>query len=233
MKHFDIAVIGAGIVGGCAALSLARAGYRIALVEAHEPKPWLDEKPDLRVVALANDNQRYLWGVLQGLATAPAGSADQRKLGDYFAACMDEAGAEKAGLAPLQPALARIDALRSARGLPALIAELQLATASGGYFFSFGSNQDFGDSTQVIAFTDAGGLGLPDRDWADLKRWSDAILMGYDPERDAGVQRRLRESFLAMSAMFREALAARRIVTGRHCFGCTAGAGSSCGGATA
>ncbi len=29
-----------------------------------------------------------------------------------------------------------------------------------------------------------------------------------------------------------EALAGRRIVTGRHCFGCTAGAGSSCGGET-
>jgi len=29
-----------------------------------------------------------------------------------------------------------------------------------------------------------------------------------------------------------EALAARPIVVGRHCFGCTAGAGSSCGGAT-
>jgi radical SAM/Cys-rich protein len=28
-------------------------------------------------------------------------------------------------------------------------------------------------------------------------------------------------------------LAGRRIVTGRHCFGCTAGAGSSCGGSTA
>jgi radical SAM/Cys-rich protein len=28
-------------------------------------------------------------------------------------------------------------------------------------------------------------------------------------------------------------LAKRRIVTDRHCFGCTAGAGSSCGGATA
>ena len=27
--------------------------------------------------------------------------------------------------------------------------------------------------------------------------------------------------------------AARRVVTGRHCFGCTAGAGSSCGGAVA
>jgi len=30
-----------------------------------------------------------------------------------------------------------------------------------------------------------------------------------------------------------EALRRRRIVTGRHCFGCTAGAGSSCGGETA
>ena len=60
--------------------------------------------------------------------------------------------------------------------------------------------------TRVIAAM----MGLPDRDWADLKRWSDAILMGYDPERDAGVQRRLRESYLAMSAMFREVLTARR-----------------------
>jgi hypothetical protein len=28
-----------------------------------------------------------------------------------------------------------------------------------------------------------------------------------------------------------EGLARRRILTGRHCFGCTAGSGSSCGGA--
>ena len=31
--------------------------------------------------------------------------------------------------------------------------------------FSFGSNQDFADSTRVIAFAYAGGLGLPDRDY--------------------------------------------------------------------
>ncbi len=31
--------------------------------------------------------------------------------------------------------------------------------------FGFGSNQDFDDSTQVIAFATAGGLGLPDRDY--------------------------------------------------------------------
>ena len=31
--------------------------------------------------------------------------------------------------------------------------------------FGFGSNQDFEDSSRVIAFASAGGLGLPDRDY--------------------------------------------------------------------
>ena len=110
---------------------------------------------------LYQDNQRFLWGILQGLA---AGGADrtpgQQQIGDYFAACMDESAAEKAGLAPLAPTLTRIDAMSSARELPVLLAELQLATGSDGFFFAFGSNQDFGDSTQVIAFADAGGLEI-------------------------------------------------------------------------
>src|SRR5208283_1378808 len=31
--------------------------------------------------------------------------------------------------------------------------------------FGFDSNQDYADSTRVIAFANAGGLGLPDRDY--------------------------------------------------------------------
>jgi 3-demethoxyubiquinol 3-hydroxylase len=71
MKSFDIAVIGAGIVGGCAALLLARAGYRVALVEAHETKPWMESSPDLRVLALACDNKKLLeaCGVWKTIAT--------------------------------------------------------------------------------------------------------------------------------------------------------------------
>ncbi len=36
-----------------------------------------------------------------------------------------------------------------------------------------------------------------------------------------------------MSRLRRSQMAARKIVTARHCLGCTAGAGSSCGGQTA
>jgi cytochrome P450 len=53
-------------------------------------------------------------------------------------------------------------------------------------------------------------LGLAAGHGEDLKRWSDAILQGYDPERDAATQRALRAGYLALSALLREVVAARR-----------------------
>jgi endothelin-converting enzyme/putative endopeptidase len=115
---------------------------------------------------LAQDNVRFLWGILEDAAKPAAGrNAVQRQIGDYFAACMDEAAVEKRGSAPMKPGLARIAALRSVKELPALIAHLHLETGSSGFFFGFGSNQDFQDSSEVIAFATSGGLGLPDRDY--------------------------------------------------------------------
>ena len=115
---------------------------------------------------LAQDNQRYLWGILDGLAKNTQGrNARQQKIGDYFNACMDEGAVEKLGAKPLEPFLRQIAALKSKRELPALLAKLQLGTADAGFFFGFGSNQDFADSTKVIAFATSGGLSLPDRDY--------------------------------------------------------------------
>lgn len=57
MKALDIIVVGGGMVGLSAALMAARQGQQVALVEAHAPKPWRQDHPDLRVVALALDNQ--------------------------------------------------------------------------------------------------------------------------------------------------------------------------------
>ena len=115
---------------------------------------------------LAQENQRYLWGILDELAKKTTGrNANQQKIGDHFAACMDEAAAEKRGAAPLKPYFAAIDGMVSKRDLPATLAHLHLATGDSGLFFGFGSNQDFENSTQVIAFAGHGGLGLPDRDY--------------------------------------------------------------------
>jgi putative endopeptidase len=119
---------------------------------------------------MANENQRYLWSVLGKLATQAEGrNANQAKLGDYFAACMDEGAVQAAGLKPLQPLLDRIDALKDKRALPALLAALQQAAGNDRLFFGFSAGQDFADATRQIGFASAGGLGLPDRDYY-LKR---------------------------------------------------------------
>ena len=58
--RFDVAVVGAGVVGSAAALRLAAEGLRVAIVEAHEPAAWLAGAPDLRVYAFAPDAQALL-----------------------------------------------------------------------------------------------------------------------------------------------------------------------------
>ena len=115
---------------------------------------------------LGQENQQYLWGILQE-ASKPAATRtpNQQKIGDYFAACMDEPAVDKAGATPLRPDLDAIASLRSAADLPRLLARLHLQSAAVSPLFSFGSNQDFADSNSVIAFASAGGLGLPDRDY--------------------------------------------------------------------
>jgi endothelin-converting enzyme/putative endopeptidase len=98
------------------------------------------------------------------LETAAAGSDPAtRKIGDFYASCMDEAGIEAKGLAPLAPELAHIDALTDAQGLPAVLA-LQHANGARA-FFAFRSMEDNADATKMIAELDQSGLGLPDRDY--------------------------------------------------------------------
>ena len=115
---------------------------------------------------LYQDNQRFLWGILDQLAQHNAGSSGaQQQLGDYFAACMDESRIEQLGAAPLQTWLQQVNAIASRADLARFLARAQLATGHSGLFFGFGSDQDFSNSTSVIAFAVGGGLSLPDRDY--------------------------------------------------------------------
>jgi endothelin-converting enzyme/putative endopeptidase len=114
---------------------------------------------------LAQDNRRYLWGILDDLAKRLDGrNANEQKIGDYFGACMDEAALERRGAAPLQPYLDQIASVQTSRDLPRVLARLQSTLEDDRLFFGFGASQDFADSTRVIGFAVASGLGLPDRD---------------------------------------------------------------------
>ncbi len=119
---------------------------------------------------LTNENQQFLWGILDDLAKSAARprTPAQQKIGDYFGACMDEAAVERLGAQPLRPMLDQIAGLRETRQIAPLVARLHLATLNffyGGMMFGFGAGQDYADSSQMIAFASAGGLGLPDRDY--------------------------------------------------------------------
>jgi len=115
---------------------------------------------------LAYDNERLLWGILDQAAKGGAGRGDsERKIGDYFQACMDESAVEKAGLQPIEPALKRIAAIRSLADLSKAVTAGHADGTGSGTLFSISSDQDLENSQSVIAFANRGALGLPDRDY--------------------------------------------------------------------
>jgi putative endopeptidase len=115
---------------------------------------------------LTYENQLFLWGLLEEAGnTAANRSPNQQKIGDFFHSCMDEASVEKAGTAPIKAELEQIAGLKSLADLTALLAAQHLTLYASSSLFNFGSNQDFADSSSMIAFAEAGGLGLPDRDY--------------------------------------------------------------------
>ncbi len=115
--------------------------------------------------AMIFDYTEYiLHTMLEKAAAGGAGrTANEQKIGDYYASCVDTSAIEKKGLAPLQPDLDRIAALKSKADLPELLAHFQLINVNA--FLGLGEQQDFKDARDQIAAVDQGGLGLPERDF--------------------------------------------------------------------
>ena len=114
---------------------------------------------------LAERNRTTLYALLEDASRhtdAPAGSTTGL-LRTFYGGCMDSAQAEREGLKPLEPALARIASLKSTNDIAAEVARLHQRGV--GVVFGFGAIPDFKNSTQMIATTGQGGLGLPDRDY--------------------------------------------------------------------
>jgi endothelin-converting enzyme/putative endopeptidase len=112
---------------------------------------------------LAERNRAELRGILENAAKATNRDANEQKIGDYYASCMDEDAINHKGIAALKPEFDRIDAIKDKSELPALLAELHRQGID--VLFSFGSGADFKNAKQVIAQADQGGLSLPERDY--------------------------------------------------------------------
>jgi endothelin-converting enzyme/putative endopeptidase len=117
---------------------------------------------------LSDQNQLVLKAILEKAALGGAGrTANEQKIGDYYATCMNVDAVNQAGLKPLQALLDRIDALKSKDQLPELTAYMDSIGVNT--LFAFGSDQDFKDATQQIADLDQLELGLPEKGYYERK----------------------------------------------------------------
>lgn len=114
---------------------------------------------------LYEDNLNFLRTLLdQAAVDSSSRNAVTRQIGDFYAACVDEAAIHEAGRKPVQPYLDAIAALKDRRQLSLLAVKFQKMFGRG-IFFAAGSTQNPDNSEEVIAELDQGGLGLPDRDY--------------------------------------------------------------------
>ncbi len=116
-----------------------------------------------RFDGLAEQNLYVLRDILVQAQAPGKHTATERKVGDFYTACMDEATIEKKGTAPLTPELARIDSIKTKQDLVKQIAYMHQHAMPA--VFAFYGQPDMHDSNATIAYIDQGGLTLPDRDY--------------------------------------------------------------------
>jgi len=103
----------------------------------------------------------------------PAAGSDAKRIADYYAAYMDEAGIEQRGLAPLQAELDKIDAIASkadlarvlGEGLRADVDPLNATDLDTERLFGMFVAQGLTEPQRNTAYLLQGGLGMPNRDY--------------------------------------------------------------------
>src|SRR5690606_7293034 len=113
----------------------------------------------------------------------PGSTGDARKIGDYYASFVDEAGIEAKGSEPLRPELARIAAVADRKGLSrelglTLRADVDPLNATDLYtdrLFGLWVAEDLSDTSRYLPYLLQGGLGMPDREYylSDAPRFAE------------------------------------------------------------
>jgi putative endopeptidase len=112
---------------------------------------------------LAEQNLYILRDILNQAQAPGQHSATEKKVGDFYASCIDESTIEKKGTAPLAPQLARIDGLKTKADVIQQVAYTHQQARPA--LFAFYQQPDMHDSSMTVAYLDQGGITLPDRDY--------------------------------------------------------------------
>ena len=121
--------------------------------------------------ALAEETNARIVKLIAGVASDRKAGLDARKVADFYAAYMDEAGIEAQGIAPLKPLLARIAALKDKTGLAqalgaSLRADVDPLNATNFFtenLFGLWVAQGLTDPAHYTPYLLQGGLGMRDR----------------------------------------------------------------------
>lgn len=89
--------------------------------------------------------------------------SDQEKAVFLYETIMDTVARNNGGIAPLEPTLAKIEAIKNVDDLEAYLIEMEPKGGAG--FFGFGVGADAKDSNKNVGRLGTGRLGLPDRDY--------------------------------------------------------------------
>jgi putative endopeptidase len=121
--------------------------------------------------ALAEDTNTRIAKMIDELGADKNASGDARKVADFYAAYMDEAGIEKRGLAPIKPMLGNIAGIKDKAALVRALggsirADVDPLNATNFFtenLFGVWVAQGLTDPSRNLPYLLQGGLGLPDR----------------------------------------------------------------------
>lgn len=121
--------------------------------------------------ALAEESNGRIAKMIEELGAADGSTGEARKVADFYAACMDEAGIEKRGLAPIRPMLSSIAAIKDKAGLVRALGGSVRADVDPLNATDFFTENLFGlwvggglaDASRNLPYLLQGGLGMPDR----------------------------------------------------------------------
>ncbi|GAE48787.1 hypothetical protein XPR_2341 [Xanthomonas arboricola pv. pruni MAFF 301420] len=122
-------------------------------------------------VSIAIETEQHSRDIIEGAAANDRVTGEDKQIGDYYAAYMDEAGIEAKGVRPVQPELDAIAQLDDKQALARTLggqlrADVDLLNSTNFHtdrLFGVWISQDLHHPGRYVPYLVQGGLGMPDR----------------------------------------------------------------------